>query len=241
MAATIDDFQVVLAGDGSYQKHVICGPVQGPDPVDDADLVTKQWVIGAIGSGYVGDAPISVAAGHISIAAAGSASSGCVTTGAQHFAGTKEFDSLPTIPETPSANTDAASKGYVDSVVSPPTTATVNTTATGGFAGAQPFTMKFVMRNGFVQMSISGFPPIAQTGAAYVTVTAPVPPSFQPSISPTMFIIPSDNAVAVNAYITVSHITGGVTISATAPGGLFSGVGNLYIPFTSALYALSYA
>lgn len=39
-------------------------------------------------------------------------------TGAQTIEGKKTFSTLPAIPQTPSANTDAASKGYVDSSAS---------------------------------------------------------------------------------------------------------------------------
>lgn len=68
--------------------------------VPDADAVTKGKVQLAGALGGTAASPTTPTAVHL--------------TGAETVAGVKTFSSLPSIPVTPSASTDAASKGYVD-------------------------------------------------------------------------------------------------------------------------------
>jgi len=120
MAASIDNLEVNVTGAGFNYNPTLSGPIQGPDPVHAADLTTRSWVLGAIAGGgivYTADPPISVVAANISMTPAGLGAFGYVTTGAQSFAGVKTFSNLPKIPLVPVANTDASSKGYVDTTV----------------------------------------------------------------------------------------------------------------------------
>ena len=74
----------------------------------------SQWVST---STIVANAPLVYDAGVLSIGAADGATPGYVTTVPQTFDGRKTFVVVPTIPLTPVADTDMASKGYVDQEV----------------------------------------------------------------------------------------------------------------------------
>lgn len=106
-----------LATDRIIPRHAAGVSVDYPTQLNH--IANKRYVDAAIsGSLYTGTSPITVSGGVISMTAAGPTQSGYVTTGTQSIAGVKTFVGLPTIPLTPSANTDAASKGYVDLAVS---------------------------------------------------------------------------------------------------------------------------
>lgn len=120
MAASIDNLEINVTGSGFAPVPTLSGPIQGPDPVDPADLTTKSWVLSTIAGGgitYTATSPISVVAANIAMTPASQTTYGYVTTGAQTIAGVKTFTNTPKVPLTPVANVDVASKGYVDTTV----------------------------------------------------------------------------------------------------------------------------
>ena len=120
MAASLDDLEFDVTGDGTAPIPIQSSRTQGPDPIYPSDYVTKSWCLNTIAGGgitYTGVSPISVVAAAISMSPAAVGASGYVTTGVQTFAGVKTFNSLPQVPLLPLVNADVSSKSYVDTSI----------------------------------------------------------------------------------------------------------------------------
>ena len=176
---------------------------------------------------YVGNPPITVSRGHISITEASATKGGYITTGEQHIAGTKAFDALPSIPLTPVAPTDAASKGYVDSMCPPPPfTATVHPSVCGPI-NATSTTFKFVLQHGFVQMSFLGIPATPQVVSSHMyTTDFFIPENCIPTYPVHFNVLVKDNNADFSAECEISPYGGSIVM--LKPGFTdWSGIGNI--------------
>ena len=94
-------------------------------------------------------------------------------TGNQTIAGKKTFSTLPAIPQTPSANTDAASKGYVDSSAS----SVISTIDSRGYLTSHQSLAAYsttAQMNTAIKNATSGLAKASEVTSQISTATAPL-------------------------------------------------------------------
>lgn len=132
---------------------------------------------------------------NVYILKASQSDSGVITTEEQVIAGPKTFLSPPTIPLTPSSDTSAVCKKYVDDQLLNTTSLTWTTVFDGVLLGAVNFTytdnlaregnsVTFKVSksiNGFVILTIQGFKTFATTSGNKFSPISPIPEGYRPT------------------------------------------------------------
>lgn len=227
MASTVSEDELTFLVPGYDGPLVLGHPQVDYVPLADFDVANKKYVDDQALTAYI---PLHITGTDLTIDAASGAAGGYITTGAQTIAGVKTFSSLPVIPQTPLANTDAASKKYVDdqtlSATSPIHIAAYNITVDDAGAAASGVVttgaQTFAGVKTFSSLPIIPNPPLAATDAAckgyvdglYVTNT-PITVTFLASIAPDTSLLGVDQAYTFRLDRLYGHIVVMTPLNAT--------------------------
>lgn len=191
-------------------------------PVHSTDLVPLKYMTDYVSSHGGGGAtiqttpPLGYQDSVIYIDAASGTKGGYITTGVQSIAGVKTFVDPPTVPD-PVAATDAASKGYVDDLISVGipdkrlfTALTGTMHLTGPATATMSYTRTGVSTNSYSAVTIAwnGFTETATAAESVFNVTetisAPYCPTGQSAVAPCMIFDDASTPKIVPGYCTIT-------------------------------------